>query len=343
MPDTNIDGPAFTGEWRDENETQYHRARHLSPGLGVWLSIDPFEGLVDRPMSLNGYAWVEGQFPNATDASGMCVDKSLCLQYAPPSWRCNCLELCTPAPTCDELAAFNCTELWATRGCQPFTTPTSAITIFFGGSWGGTTPGTSITDPGPEPRCQTGIWTDIADLPLRYPGSKADHVRMAIGYENTDVFVIGYSAGADSALMFADKYLADKAIANTSGQITGVLLLGATLSGTMPSERGGGSLTDRWQEIVSSLISNRIPVYVYDDAGANPPWNFSSPSELYKYDSNSTEHIDWQDYVSRCHTHFEATGQILPRPDQAFAIGTNSSERIRDSLLSWFVQFGVLP
>jgi RHS repeat-associated protein len=343
VPDVAWDGWAFTGEWRSENETQYHQARHLSPGLGVWLSLDPFEGVVGRPMSLNGYAWVEGQFPNATDASGMCVDKSLCLQYAPPSWRCNCLELCTPAPTCDELAAFNCTELWATRGCQPFTTPTSAITIFFGGSWGGTTPGTSITDPGPEPRCQTGIWTDIADLPLRYPGSKADHVRMAIGYENTDVFVIGYSAGADSALMFADKYLADKAIANTSGQITGVLLLGATLSGTMPSERGGGSLTDRWQEIVSSLISNRIPVYVYDDAGANPPWNFSSPSELYQYDSNSTEHIDWQDYVSRCHTHFEATGEILPRPDQAFAIGTNSSERIRDSLLSWFVQFGVLP
>jgi RHS repeat-associated protein len=70
VPDMNIIGPAFTGEWRNESETQYHGARHLSPGLGVWLSLDPWEGLVDRPMSLNGYAWVEGQFPNATDASG---------------------------------------------------------------------------------------------------------------------------------------------------------------------------------------------------------------------------------------------------------------------------------
>ena len=71
VPDTNVIGPAFTGEWRSENETQYHHARHLSPGMGVWLNLDPFEGLVDRPMSLNGYSWVEGNVVNATDASGM--------------------------------------------------------------------------------------------------------------------------------------------------------------------------------------------------------------------------------------------------------------------------------
>lgn len=56
VPDTNITGPAFTGEWRTGGTgIQYHSARHLSPGLGVWLSLDPFEGLTDRPMSLNGY------------------------------------------------------------------------------------------------------------------------------------------------------------------------------------------------------------------------------------------------------------------------------------------------
>ena len=68
---TNITGPAFTGEWRtDGTGMQYHRARYLSPGLGVWLSLDPFEGISSRPMSLNGYSWVEGQFPNATEPSG---------------------------------------------------------------------------------------------------------------------------------------------------------------------------------------------------------------------------------------------------------------------------------
>ena len=36
VPDVAWDGWAFTGEWRSENETQYHRARHLSPVLGGW-------------------------------------------------------------------------------------------------------------------------------------------------------------------------------------------------------------------------------------------------------------------------------------------------------------------
>ena len=50
VPDTNIIGPAFTGEWRTGGTgMQYHRARYLSPGLGVWLSLDPFEGLVICP------------------------------------------------------------------------------------------------------------------------------------------------------------------------------------------------------------------------------------------------------------------------------------------------------
>jgi len=71
VPDAPIVGPAFTGEWRTGGTgMQYHRARHLSPGLGVWLSLDPFEGISSRPMSLNGYSWVEGQFPSTTDPSG---------------------------------------------------------------------------------------------------------------------------------------------------------------------------------------------------------------------------------------------------------------------------------
>jgi RHS repeat-associated protein len=85
VPDTDWNGWAFTGEWRSENETQYHRARHLSPGLGVWLSLDPFEGLVDRPMSLNGYMYVEGRVSNSTDPSGMMPDPSTRYIYS-----CNC-------------------------------------------------------------------------------------------------------------------------------------------------------------------------------------------------------------------------------------------------------------
>src|SRR5690606_33178945 len=63
-------GFAFTGEQRDDNALQYHRARYYAPGLGVWTQQDLFEGMHDKAMSLNGYSWVEGQVVNATDASG---------------------------------------------------------------------------------------------------------------------------------------------------------------------------------------------------------------------------------------------------------------------------------
>jgi RHS repeat-associated protein len=71
VPDAAITSFAFTGEWRDENVLQYHRARYYAPGIGVWASLDPFEGMTDRPMSLNGYSWVEGNPVMNTDSTGM--------------------------------------------------------------------------------------------------------------------------------------------------------------------------------------------------------------------------------------------------------------------------------
>jgi RHS repeat-associated protein len=47
------------------------RARNYSPTLGVFTSLDPFEGTRSRPMSLNGYSYVEGNVPNWTDPSGL--------------------------------------------------------------------------------------------------------------------------------------------------------------------------------------------------------------------------------------------------------------------------------
>jgi RHS repeat-associated protein len=47
------------------------RARNYFPNLGTFLSLDPFEGTRSRPMSLNGYSYVEGNVPNWTDPSGL--------------------------------------------------------------------------------------------------------------------------------------------------------------------------------------------------------------------------------------------------------------------------------
>jgi RHS repeat-associated protein len=64
----------FTGEQVDSSGQVYLRARYYTPSLGVFPSLDPFEGTTRRPMSLNGYAWVEGNAPNWVDPSGMCPE-----------------------------------------------------------------------------------------------------------------------------------------------------------------------------------------------------------------------------------------------------------------------------
>jgi RHS repeat-associated protein len=74
LPDVAWKGWAFTGEWRDANPLQYHRARYYAPGIGVWASLDPFEGLIDRPMSLNRYGYVNGNPVNLVDLSGNCPE-----------------------------------------------------------------------------------------------------------------------------------------------------------------------------------------------------------------------------------------------------------------------------
>jgi RHS repeat-associated protein len=62
----------FTGEYTDPITGQVHlRARDYNPALGVFGSLDPFEGMTARPMSLNGYAWVEGNVVNAVDSTGL--------------------------------------------------------------------------------------------------------------------------------------------------------------------------------------------------------------------------------------------------------------------------------
>lgn len=72
-PITPYDGDSifgFTGEQTDTSELIFLRARYYNPALGTFMSLDPFEGMSDRPMSLNGYNWVEGNTPNKVDPTG---------------------------------------------------------------------------------------------------------------------------------------------------------------------------------------------------------------------------------------------------------------------------------
>jgi len=68
----------FTGEQYDStNDMLYLRARHYKPGVGVFTALDPFEGMAQRPMSLNGYSWVEGNVTNLIDPQGLYCQGSL--------------------------------------------------------------------------------------------------------------------------------------------------------------------------------------------------------------------------------------------------------------------------
>ncbi|MCA9907109.1 MAG: RHS repeat-associated core domain-containing protein, partial [Anaerolineae bacterium] len=60
----------FTGEPTNATGLVHLRARDYNPALGIFTALDPFEGMAQRPMSLNGYSWVEGNVANAVDASG---------------------------------------------------------------------------------------------------------------------------------------------------------------------------------------------------------------------------------------------------------------------------------
>ncbi|MBK8138270.1 MAG: hypothetical protein IPK52_21065 [Chloroflexi bacterium] len=62
----------FTGEMRDVNTLQYHRVRFYAPSQSILTALDPFDGVISDPISLNGYGWVEGNVTNLIDPSGLC-------------------------------------------------------------------------------------------------------------------------------------------------------------------------------------------------------------------------------------------------------------------------------
>ncbi len=107
------------------------------------------------------------------------------------------------------------------------------------------------------------MWSAIADEGVQYCGGKWNQVQGVEGnYSNSDVFVIGYSAGADSALMYAYNYMMNN---QGSGQITGVAVLGGTMTGLMPFNGQSSDLENHWQEILDYLLLNGVDIYIVDD------------------------------------------------------------------------------
>ncbi len=81
---------AFTGEQTDSNGQVYLRARYYDPSIGVFNSLDPYEGTMGRPMSLNGYSWVEGNPVLNVDPNGMSPSREEMILNDQFRFSCKC-------------------------------------------------------------------------------------------------------------------------------------------------------------------------------------------------------------------------------------------------------------
>ena len=229
----------YTGEQTDPSGMVYLRARYYSPLQGRFVSEDTWEGDAVDPLSYNRWAYVQENPISRRDPSGRCYTNSNIFSsgYWARFWESPILGPCdsdqnnmekniysnntqqTPSPTC-------------TTTSTPTVTPTSipvaivSKTIFFGGS-----NGSSLADPGPDPKIQTPVWVIDADV-YKYPGgsknAQADEVNIS-SYKNNTIIIIGYSAGADTALIFANKFRDYQKKNSILGSISDVIILGGTI------------------------------------------------------------------------------------------------------------------
>jgi RHS repeat-associated protein len=170
VPDSSMTGFAFTGEQRDTNGLQYHRARYYNAGLGTWASLDPFEGIHDRPMSLNGYAWVEGNVMNGIDPSGLIDPLTLVLLIA------------------------GCGVIIASGGSvpvnnQPPVLASGTCKMFLKGQGGAT----------------GRVWEEAFPLVVDSQSTKLEQKDAAVRLTTncTEIYAVGYSAGGDALIMFS--------------------------------------------------------------------------------------------------------------------------------------------
>jgi RHS repeat-associated protein len=60
----------FTGEQTDETGLMYLRARYYAPGVGRFITVDPWRGDMTKPMSSNSWLYVYANPVNMIDPSG---------------------------------------------------------------------------------------------------------------------------------------------------------------------------------------------------------------------------------------------------------------------------------
>ena len=81
----------FTGEdWNTTIQLVFLRARYMQPGLGMFLSRDPWSGDDLRPGSMNGWNYVECRPVNSIDPSGRIPTPNFGSGEGQYEYSCNC-------------------------------------------------------------------------------------------------------------------------------------------------------------------------------------------------------------------------------------------------------------
>jgi YD repeat-containing protein len=185
--------------------------------------------------------------------------------------------------------------------------------------FGGLGPSLDVNTDGPDPQDQLPYFSQIATESEPYPRSKQTQANNMSIYDD-EVLIIGYSAGADAALIYANDYMnthPNQVQEEGRWKITGVALLEPTGTGTMS---GGGSLATEWNSIIDRLLQGGTDIYYLNDNGdeelsiAN---NYTPPGatgDFYRDDRN-IRHYD---------------------PENCGGNATNNSISVRDDVINWF-------
>lgn len=149
--------------------------------------------------------------------------------------------------------------------------------------------------------------------------AKQNQANSVTGYENHDIDAIGYSGGADSALMFADSFQQNNV---GTGRITGLALLEGTMSGGMS---GGLRLESEWGAMLDRLLLDGVNIYILNDGG-NDVGEWPQVAS-YTPPSGATGTYCYDPRPDQPHWDGGLSGQV--------GIGTNNSAEYRDFVMGW--------
>ncbi|NIT61334.1 MAG: hypothetical protein GWN00_35550, partial [Aliifodinibius sp.] len=215
---------------------------------------------------------------------------------------------------------INCSVIFTPSGPPPALKNNPDVLLF-----GGIGPG-GLNEPGPEPADQLPHFNQIATEPVNYPGEggkeqQALNVTGTYPSENKELLIIGYSAGADAAMIYAKLFMDTH-----PEKIEAVVLLAPTMSGSTANTLGG-KLEDHWKLILDELLLDGTDIYLLDDAHtqeavAPPSYGYSPPGTIpgetgdYHYVNQ-----DWR-------LHYD--------PTSCCGDATNNSIQVRDQVVSWY-------